>query len=152
MNLSATFIEPAAPTPLRVGAASSEVPECRRPVRVVIADDHRIVRAGLVALLATSSEIEVVGLAADGIEAIELAETLEPDVVVMDVTMPRLNGIDATRRLHRQRPEMRVIGLSMHDSREILEAMLHAGASRFITKGGPPQSVIDAILDRDGRN
>lgn len=132
--------------------ARSGSTEARRPLRVLIADDHRIVRAGLVALLATSSEIEVVGLAADGLEAIKLAQTLEPDVVVMDVTMPRLNGIEATRRLHRQQPDVRVIGLSMHDSREILDAMIQAGASRFLTKGGPPQNVIDAILDRQERD
>lgn len=153
MDASATLIETAGSAPIRrAEPARSDESQYRRPVRVVIADDHRIVRAGLVALLSTNSEIEVVGQATDGFEAIELAQTLEPDVVVMDVTMPRLNGIDATRRLHRQRPDVRVIGLSMHDSREILDAMLHAGASRFITKGGPPQSVIDAILDRHERD
>jgi DNA-binding NarL/FixJ family response regulator len=131
--------------------AESAPPEIRRPVRVVIADDHRIVRAGLVALLANTAEIEIVGQASDGLEAIELVETLDPDVVVMDVTMPRMNGIEATRRLHRLHPNVRVIGLSMHDSREIFDAMLQAGASRFLTKGGPPHCVIDAILDRRAR-
>jgi DNA-binding NarL/FixJ family response regulator len=153
MNASARIFEHAGPAPnRRAGLASLESPQAPHPVRVLIADDHRIMRAGLIALLATRSEIEVVGQASDGIEALELAEALEPDVVVMDVTMPRLNGIDATRRLHRLRPDMRVIGLSMHDSREILDAMLQAGASGFITKGGPPQSVIDAILDRHERD
>ncbi len=118
----------------------------RRVVRVLIADDHRIVRAGLVRLLSTRPEIDIVGEAADGVEAIELAKRLDPDVVLMDVTMPRLNGIDATRALHKQVPGVRIIGLSMHDSREIAEAMTQAGAAMFLTKGGPPQVVIDAIL------
>jgi len=149
MDSSAIFIERPGSAPLRqAGSERFDEPEYRRPIRVVIADDHRIIRSSLVALLATRPEIEVVGEATDGIEAIDLAETLDPDVVVMDVTMPRLNGIEATRRLHQQRPNVRVVGLSMHDSREILAAMLQAGASRFITKGGPPQSIIEAILDQ----
>lgn len=115
-------------------------------VRVLIADDHRIVRAGLIGLLSTRPEINVVGEASDGLEAVELVQRLDPDVVLMDVTMPRLNGIDATRVLHKQHPNIRIIGLSMHDSREIADAMTHAGAIGFLTKGGPPQGVIDAIL------
>jgi DNA-binding NarL/FixJ family response regulator len=147
MRPIATSIDEPGPAPTwRVGSAQV-ASGLRRPLRVLIADDHRIVRAGLVALLATCSEIEVVGQASDGLEAIELAERLAPDVVLMDVTMPRLNGIDATRRLHRQQPNVRVIGLSMHDSREIFDAMIQAGASGFITKGAPPQSVINAILE-----
>ncbi|MBA3312397.1 MAG: response regulator transcription factor [Planctomycetaceae bacterium] len=124
------------------------MPRCgfRSPVRVLIVDDHRIVRAGLIGLLSTRPEIDVVGEASDGFEAVDLAERLEPDVVLMDVTMPRLNGIDATRLLHRKRPEIRIIGLSMHDSREIEDAMKLAGARQFITKGGPPLAVIEAIL------
>ena len=118
----------------------------KQELKVIIADDHRIVRAGLIALLSVRPGIEVVGQASDGLEAIELAEKLSPDVVVMDVTMPRLNGIEATRRLHKLQPDVRVIGLSMHDSREIFDAMMQAGASRFLTKGGPPQNIIDAIL------
>jgi DNA-binding NarL/FixJ family response regulator len=149
MRPFATSIEKPGPAPATRASQSASL--LRRPLRVLIADDHRIVRAGLVALLATSTEIEVVGQASDGLEAIELSGRLAPDVVLMDVTMPRLNGIDATRRLHRQQPHVRVIGLSMHDSREIFDAMIQAGASGFVTKGAPPQSVIDAILDRQDR-
>ena len=122
------------------------VPSPARPVRILIADDHRIVRAGLAGLLGSRPEVDVIGLAADGLQAVEFAGRLQPDVVVMDVTMPGLSGMDATRLLRRDHPEIRVVGLSMHDSPEIAAAMREAGAAAYVTKGGPPEELLAAIL------
>ena len=121
-------------------------PTMRKPVRVIIADDHRIVRAGLAGLLRDRPEIQVVGQAVDGLEAVELATRLLPDVVIMDITMPRLGGIEATRLIHRDLPTVRVVGLSMHESDEMQAAMTAAGAAAYVTKGGPPEELIAAIL------
>lgn len=114
-------------------------------VRVVIADDHRIFREGFVALLRREEGIEVVGEAADGGEALELARTLRPDVVVMDVSMPKMGGIEATRRIVGELPGVRVVGLSMHEDEEIAASMREAGAMDFVTKGGAPGAAISAI-------
>jgi two-component system NarL family response regulator len=112
---------------------------------VLLADDHRILRQALTALLRAEGSVDVVGEAADGAEAVELARALRPDVVIMDVSMPRLNGIDATRQLVAERPGMRIIGLSMHEDETIAASMREAGAVGFVTKGGPPDALISAI-------
>ena len=127
-------------------ASSATLRDRSRPVRILIADDHRIVRAGLAGLLGSRPELDVVGLASDGEEAVEFAGRLRPDVVVMDVTMPRLNGIEATRVLQRNCPSIRIVGLSMHDSPEMADAMREAGAAAYVTKGGPPEELIAAII------
>ncbi len=114
-------------------------------VRVVIADDHRIFRQGFRALLAVEEAIDVVGEAADGAEAVELARTLRPDVVVMDVSMPKMNGVEATRKIVAELPGVQVIGLSMHEDEEIARSMREAGAVGFVTKGGPSDAAISAI-------
>ncbi|MGE5347134.1 MAG: response regulator transcription factor, partial [Acidithiobacillales bacterium] len=114
-------------------------------IRVVIADDHRILRQGLIALLRAESNIDVVGEASDGIEAIELARTLGPDVIVMDVTMPRMNGIEATRQITAELPRIRIIGLSMHEDDAIATSMREAGAVDFVTKGGRSDTLVAAI-------
>lgn len=104
------------------------------PVRVLVADDHAVVRQGLCNLLKQYGDIQVVGEAANGEEAVALAESLEPDVVVMDVTMPKLDGLEATRRLKLKYPGMAVIGLSMHGTGPVEAAMIKAGALAFINK------------------
>ncbi len=114
-------------------------------VRVMIVDDHRIVRSALVGLLASTDGIEVVGEAADGIEAINLVAELKPDTVVMDVTMPRMDGIEATRRVRELNPQVRVVGLSMHDRDDMAEAMCQAGAEAYVPKGGPPEELIRVL-------
>lgn len=105
------------------------------PIRVLLADDHTIVREGLRALLASQADIEVVAEAADGREAVRLAETLRPDVVVMDLTMPLLNGVDATEAIRRRLPDTRVLVLSMHSGEEHVRPAIRAGASGFLVKG-----------------
>jgi len=114
-------------------------------IRILVVDDHRIVREGLVSLLSVESDIEVVGEAADGEEAILQAATLKPDVAVVDVTMPRLNGIEATRRIRKLRPETRVVGLSLHDEDDVARAMIGAGASAYLRKDGPAEELLMAI-------
>ncbi len=131
-----------------VGAGATgagPVPEAGARIRVVIADDHRILRQGLIALLRGDADIEVVGEAADGAEAVDMARSLRPDVVVMDVSMPKLNGIEATRLIAAELPGIKVVGLSMHEDEEIAASMREAGALEFVTKGGRSDALITAI-------
>ena len=104
------------------------------PVRVLLADDQRVVRDGLVLLLGLLPQVEVVGAAADGDEAVEKATALQPDVVLMDLRMPRCDGVEATRRLREQQPDIKVIVLTTYaDDRSVIEA-LQAGARGYLTK------------------
>jgi len=105
--------------------------------RVLLADDHALVRAGLRALLERLPNVEVVGEAEHGAEAVKLAAQLRPDVVLMDVSMPILNGIEATRRTVKLRPRPRVLVLSMHDDPVYVRKALSAGASGYLLKTAP---------------
>jgi DNA-binding NarL/FixJ family response regulator len=106
-----------------------------RPIRILLAEDHTIVRSGLRALLARSDDFEVVGEAGNGREAVSLAESLHPDLVLMDISMPMLNGIEATARIVARLPHTRVIILSVHSSEEYVAQALQAGASGYVLKG-----------------
>ena len=114
-------------------------------LRVLIVDDHGIVRAGIKSLLDVQSDIEVVGEAAGGEEAIEKALALRPDLVLMDVAMPGMNGIEATRRIKEELPDTSVLVLSMHDDEEFFFPVLRAGASGYILKEAEPQELLYAI-------
>lgn len=116
----------------------------RTSIRVLLADDHKIFREGLASLLVEETDIEIVGQAADGQEALELARTLHPEVILMDITMPRLDGVGATRRITNELPQTCVIGLSMHDD-ELGSAILAAGATAYFSKHGPSEEILDAI-------
>jgi DNA-binding NarL/FixJ family response regulator len=105
-------------------------------IRIVLADDHRIIRDGLAALLAAEHDFAVVGEAEDGLAVIELVAELSPHVVVMDISMPGLNGVDATRRLRALEPPPRVVILSMHSDRRFVLGALKAGASAYLLKDG----------------
>jgi PAS domain S-box-containing protein len=113
--------------------------------RVLIVDDHKIVREGLSGLLQLESGIEVVGEAADGPQAIELARTLKPDVIIMDVNLGKMTGVEATRKILAESPKIKIIGLSMHINTQIAVAMREAGAIAYFTKGGPSGDLIAAI-------
>ena len=113
--------------------------------RVLVADDHAIVREGLVGLFERHDDLEVVGQAEDGQAAVEMAHALRPDVVVMDVSMPRLNGIEATRHITAALPGVRVIGLSMHEEADIAAQMREAGATCYLVKDGPSAALLAAI-------
>lgn len=113
--------------------------------RIVLADDHDMVRAGLRTLLEKHRGIEVVGEAADGPELVELARTLLPDVVITDITMPGMNGVEATRRVLEVAPQAKVIALSMHSERPFVTAILRAGASAYLLKNSAASELLLAI-------
>lgn len=114
-------------------------------IRVLLADDHNLVRDGIARLVKREPDLEIVGEARDGREAVELARALAPDVVLMDISMPNLNGIDATRIIHQEQPSIRVIGLSMYDDPVPVQAMRSAGAVDFKNKGCAAADLIAAI-------
>jgi PAS domain S-box-containing protein len=145
--------EPTAELPLNIEpdpfATTAALPTVRRDrshaIRVLLADDHKMLRDGLAGLLRGVSDIEVVSQASDGEMALKLAHETNPHVVIMDVTMPHMNGIDATRRLTAELPQIKVIALSMHEREEMAEAMREAGAVSYITKGAPAEILTAAI-------
>jgi DNA-binding NarL/FixJ family response regulator len=114
-------------------------------IRVLLADDHPLVRSGLKALLGSVEGIEVVGEAADGAAAVELALRERPDVVVMDIQMPGQDGIEATRRLAADAPEVAVLVLTMHEDDESVFAAMRAGAHGYLLKGAEQEEIVGAI-------
>lgn len=114
-------------------------------VRILLADDHHLVRTGLRALLQSLPDIEVVGETGDGREAIELVRTRAPNIVLMDIAMPGLNGLDATARVVGEFPQTRVIILSMHASEEYVKQALRAGATGYLLKNAAPEELGLAI-------
>ena len=116
-----------------------------RKIRVMLADDHAVVRQGFRLILAAQPDMEIVGEAGNGREAVELAEKLQPDVVVMDVAMPELNGIEATRRLARQSPRSRVLALSMHKDSVYVREILRAGARGYLLKDAIDRDLLAAV-------
>ncbi len=115
------------------------------PVRVLIADDHPIVRDGLASLLGTRTDMTVVGTAADGAETVELALSLRPEVVVMDLQMPVVNGVEATRRLCAEAPDIRVLVFTMGEEDGSVLAAMRAGARGYLVKGAPQAEIAQAI-------
>jgi DNA-binding NarL/FixJ family response regulator len=114
-------------------------------IRVLIADDQRVVREGLGMVLSLMKGVEVVGTAADGAEAVELARSVRPDVVLMDLRMPRCDGVEATRRLRTEAPEVKVVVLTTYsDDRSVLEA-LRAGARGYLTKDAGGEQIHEAL-------
>ena len=116
-----------------------------QPIRVLIADDHPLFRGGLRALLESIADTEVVGEAATGEEAVEIAMALAPDVVVMDINMPGLNGIDATRRIVDESDQVNVLMMTMHDDDEAVFAAIRAGARGYQLKGAAQDETLRAI-------
>jgi DNA-binding NarL/FixJ family response regulator len=114
-------------------------------IRVLVADDHTILRKGLCSLLEGKPDIEVVGEAEDGREAVEKVEALLPDVVLMDITMPRLNGLEATRQIKRLFPKVKIVALTMYTNEEYIQQFLQAGASGYVVKQAAPAELISAI-------
>ncbi len=114
-------------------------------IRVLVADDHTIVREGVRLLLEAQPDIDVVGEAADGQQAVRLAVQLRPDVVIMDIGMPKLSGLEATRYIKQQCPEAEVLALTMHDSDEYFFQILHAGALGYVLKGASASDLVAAV-------
>ncbi len=113
--------------------------------KVVIADDHAIVREGVRMILAKEKDIEVVGEAEDGQEALQLVETHKPTVVVMDISMPGMGGIEATQALKERHPEVAVLALTMHEDESYVFQLLRAGASGYVLKRAAAQDLVQAV-------
>ena len=126
-------------------ASAAEAPEAAAPLRVVVADDHPAVRRGLVELLRGAAFVEVAGEAGTGEAAVEMAERLRPDVVLMDLGMPGIGGIEATRRIHAAAPAVRVIALTADSEEEALIPVLQAGGSGFVRKGEAHRDLVGAL-------
>src|SRR5947207_3420149 len=114
-------------------------------IRILLADDHAVVRQGFKMILAAQADMEIVGEAGNGREAVEAAENLKPDVVVMDVAMPELNGIEATRRLAVSSPRTRVLALSMHKDSVYVREILRAGARGYLLKDAIASDLLAAV-------
>lgn len=114
-------------------------------ITVVVAEDHTIVRKGIISLFDAKSGIEVIGEAEDGREAIKQVEELQPDVVLMDITMPHLNGLEATRQIKKMFPQVKVLALTMYTNEEYINQALQAGASGYVVKQAAPAELITAI-------
>ncbi len=113
--------------------------------KVLLVDDHKIVREGLRALLEAESDLEVVGEAGDGREAIDLVSERRPEVVVMDISMPGMDGVEATRRIRAGDPEVKVVALSVHAEKQFVAGMLRAGASGYLLKTEAARDLVQAI-------
>lgn len=115
------------------------------PIRVLIVDDHAILRDGIRSLLERQADIQVVGEGSNGLEALAQVSLLKPDIVLMDVAMPEMNGLEATRKIKESFPDIRIIILTQHDSREYIAPLLQAGASGYLLKRSGGREVVTAI-------
>ena len=120
-------------------------PSGMKRIRILLADDHAVVRQGFKMILSAQTDMEIVGEAGNGREAVEQAEQLRPDIVVMDVAMPELNGIEATRRLAASVPHTRVVALSMHKDSVYVREILRAGARGYLLKDSGASDLVSAI-------
>lgn len=118
----------------------------KQTIRIVLAEDHKIIREGLKSLIEAHPNMAVIGEAETGRAAIDLAEQLSPEVIIMDITMPELNGIDATRHITSTLPNIRVIALSMHTDRRMIGEMMRAGAAGFLLKESAFEELARAIM------
>lgn len=116
-----------------------------KPINVLIVDDHQVVIDGFLARLELESDIEVVGTASNGMEAVEMAKALQPDVILMDISMPIMNGIEATGIIKEELPESRILMLTMHDNREYIMKVMQAGAVGYILKEISAEKMVQAI-------
>src|ERR1700761_5803081 len=115
------------------------------PTRILLADDHELVRRGLRTLLESQPGWEVCGEASDGRSAVEMSRRLEPDIVVMDVSMPELNGFEATRQILSKQPRIEVLALSMHESQQMVNEVLDAGARGYVLKSDAGSDLVAAV-------
>lgn len=113
--------------------------------RLLLVDDHAVVRSGLKMLLSGESDVEIVGEAATAAEAMEMASTTKPDVILMDIGLPDLSGIDATREIKKRYPDISIVALTIHEDEEYFFKMLEAGASGYVPKRAAPEELLTAI-------
>jgi DNA-binding NarL/FixJ family response regulator len=136
-----TLHESISPTPM-AGSAPATSPNAG--IRLMLADDHRMLREGLRRSMADQG-FDMVGEARDGAEAVELAAALQPDVILMDVTMPELDGVEATRRVRAAFPDVKVVMLTMHADQDVLASAIRAGASGYLVKDCSTEEIADAV-------
>lgn len=120
-------------------------------IRILLADDHQMVREGVRGLLAYEPDFEIIAEAADGEAAVALTHETHPDVVLMDVNMPKLNGMEATRRIKQEDPDVAVIALSMHGNDQIRQAMTRAGSDAYLCKDDAPEVLVQTIRHQSHR-
>jgi len=116
------------------------------PIKILLADDHALIRTGIRNLLEGHSEFEVVGEASDGEEALQKTKSLSPDIVIIDISMPKISGIEATRQIVNRHPATRVLVLTMHENAEYVYQIFKAGAGGYLLKNAGKEELIDAIL------
>lgn len=116
-------------------------------IKILVSDDHNLVRQGIVALLNVESGLEVIGEASDGFEAVRLAKKLNPDIVIMDLSMPNLNGLEATHQIKRDVPNVKVLILTQHENEEYVIQIIKAGASGYVLKTSVSDDLIKAITE-----
>jgi two-component system, NarL family, response regulator NreC len=114
-------------------------------VKLLLVDDHEVVRTGLRMLLENQPNIKIVGEANTGLQALKMADELNPDVVIMDITLPDISGIEATRRLRQSHPNLPVVALTIHEDEQYFFEMLQAGASAYVPKRAAPEDLLNAI-------
>lgn len=117
-------------------------------IRLLLADDSDIIRMMLREMIESSSEIELIGEAKDGEECVEITRSLHPDVILMDIRMPKVDGIEATRRIKQENESVVIIGLSVHQDDYIVEMMANAGATDLLLKDDPPEKIFEVIRER----
>lgn len=114
-------------------------------IKVLVTEDHVIVREGLRAILDSQPDIQVVGEATNGLEAVQKTDEAKPDIILMDISMPEMNGLDATRRIKQAHPEVKILALTMHEGDEYFFEVLQAGASGYFVKGGSSAELLGAL-------
>ncbi len=115
-------------------------------VKLLIVDDHRVVREGLGAILKTKEDIDLIGEATNGLEAVSMANTLQPDVILMDISMPKMNGIKATEMIKQASPEIGIVALTMHDDDTTILELVQAGVDGYLLKDADSAEIVKAIL------
>jgi CheY-like chemotaxis protein len=132
------------------GGSGQAPPEATRHIGVLVVDDHKLVREGLRRMINKFENMNVVGEAADGEQAVELAKSLRPDAIIMDINMPRMNGLEATRLIKNDMPAVTVIGHSVHDDEDVVDSLREAGITNYIMKGGSAQELYRALSAAGG--
>jgi DNA-binding NarL/FixJ family response regulator len=115
------------------------------PIRVILADDHVVVRIGIRNLLSRSTDISVIGEASNGVEAIQLVDELKPDVLLLDMEMPELDGVEVARRLRAAKAPVKILALSAYNDKQYILSMFDQGAAGYLTKDEAPEKIIEAV-------